>query len=172
MRRLTTRNWSLTGGKPTTVCQRDWHTWRQTDPTSQFACKDCSRAVGKAARADITPFETYRRILIPHATCRLGVSAAERREHRDDRWTLRCFRSWLPENEALCVGQHTLATWSSTQKVVSLSMVRCASEAIGLADTVRELGHKAHVRIWTDAAAARRLALRSGNRAIKHMETK
>ena len=55
----------------------------------------------------------------------------------------------------LRVGQHTLATWSSTQKVVSLSsaesdycsMVRCASEAIGLANTIRELGHEAQVRI-------------------------
>ena len=80
----------------------------------------------------------------------------------------------------LRVGQHTLATWSSTQKVVSLSsaeseyysMVRCASEAIGLATTIRELGHEALVRIWTDAAAARGLALRSGSGAIKHMETK
>ena len=51
-------------------------------------------------------------------------------------------------------------------------MVRCASEAIGLANTTRELGHEAHLRIWTDAAAARELALRSGTGAIKHMETK
>ena len=51
-------------------------------------------------------------------------------------------------------------------------MVRCASEAIGLANTIRELGHQAQVRIWTDAAEARRLALRSGSVAIKHMETK
>ena len=52
------------------------------------------------------------------------------------------------------------------------STVRCASEAIGLANTMRELGHEAQVRIWTDAAAARGLALRSGSAAIKHMETK
>ena len=66
-------------------------------------------------------------------------------------------------------GHHTLATWS-TQKVVSqtnaepecCSMVRCASESIGLVNTIRELGHETHVRIWTDAAAARGLALRSG----------
>ena len=51
-------------------------------------------------------------------------------------------------------------------------MVRCASEAIALANTVRELGHEGHVRIWTDAAAARGPALRSGSGAIKHMETK
>ena len=79
----------------------------------------------------------------------------------------------------LLFGQHTLSTWSSTHKVVSLSsaelkcysMVRCASEAIGQANTTRELGHEAQVRIWTDAAAARGLALRRGSGAIKHMET-
>ena len=73
-----------------------------------------------------------------------------------------------------------LATWSSTQKVVSLSsaeseyysMVRCASGAIGLANTIRKLGHEAQIRIWTDTAAARGLALRSGSGTIKHMETK
>ena len=52
------------------------------------------------------------------------------------------------------------------------SMVRFASEAIGLANTIRELGHEAEVLIWTDAAVARGLALRSGSGAIKHMETK
>ena len=51
-------------------------------------------------------------------------------------------------------------------------MERCASEAIGLANKAREMGHEAHVRIWTDAAAARGLALRSRSGAIKHMETK
>ena len=75
---------------------------------------------------------------------------------------------------SLRIGGHTLATWSSTQKVVSLSsaeseyngVVRCASEAIGLANTLRELGYEAHVRISTGAAAARGLAhaLRCGSK--------
>ena len=51
-------------------------------------------------------------------------------------------------------------------------MVRCASEAIGLSNTIRELGHRAQIRVWTDAAAARRPALRSGSGSFKHMETK
>ena len=50
-------------------------------------------------------------------------------------------------------------------------MARCAGEAIGVANTIREVGHEAHVRIWTDAAAARELALRSGNASIKQRET-
>ena len=52
------------------------------------------------------------------------------------------------------------------------SMARCASEAIGLANMIRELGHEARGQIWADAAAARGLALRSGSGAIKHTETK
>ena len=51
-------------------------------------------------------------------------------------------------------------------------MVSCASGAIGLANTIRELGHEAHVRIWTDAPPERGLALRSGNGDIKHVENK
>ena len=50
-------------------------------------------------------------------------------------------------------------------------MVRCASGAIGLANTIRELGHEAQLRIWTDAAAARGLVLRSGSVAIKYTST-
>ena len=81
---------------------------------------------------------------------------------------------------SLRVGPDTLATWSSTQEVAALrsavseyhSMVRCANEASGMASTIRELGHDAHERIWTDAAGARGLALRSGSGAIKRMETK
>ena len=44
-------------------------------------------------------------------------------------------------------------------------------QAIGLANTIRELGHEAQVRIWTDAAAARGLLLRSGSVAIKYTST-
>ena len=52
-------------------------------------------------------------------------------------------------------------------------MLRCATEAIGLANTTRELGHEAHVRVWTDRCSSTiELALRSGSDAIKHMETK
>ena len=84
-----------------------------------------------------------------------------------------------PKTRRLTSGRHTLAPCSSTQKVVSLSsaeseyysVVRCVS-AIGLANSVRELRHEAHVRIWTDAAAARGVALCSGSGAIRHVETK
>ena len=54
------------------------------------------------------------------------------------------------------IGRHTLSTWSATQKVTLssaeseyYSAVRCATEATGLANTIRQLGHEAHVRIWT-----------------------
>ena len=70
------------------------------------------------------------------------------------------------------VGQKKKGVSLSSAESEYYSMVRCASEAIGLANTIRELGHEAEVRIWTDPAVARGLALRSGSGAIKHMETK
>ena len=151
-----------------------------------FACKECSRAVGKATRADLTRLKRIRRYLLytPRAVWEFTVQYEESVVLIDglsDADAAGCPKTRLSTSGGcLRVGQHTLATWSSTQKVVSLSsaesqynsMVRCAIEAIGLANTIRELGHEAQVRIWTDAAVARGLALRSGSVAIKHMKTK
>ena len=114
----------------------------------------CSRAVGKATRADLTRLKRIGRNLPPHATCRVGIPAADRGEHRDNRVTLRCPTQQVARKrdarhlEDACVLVNTpLATWSSSQKVVSLSsaeseyysMVRCAGEVIGLANTICEL---------------------------------
>ena len=60
-------------------------------------------------------------------------------------------------------GEHVLCAWPSAEKVVALSccesecysLVRCASESIGMQETLRELGHAATMRLWTEAAAAR-----------------
>ena len=149
------------------------HIWHQTDIA--FAC-ECSRAVGKATRADLTrltcigryllvwefPIQNEESIVTINGLCDADAAGCPK---------TRCSTS----GGCLCVSQHTLATWSSTQKVVLLSsaeseycsMVRCASE-----DTARELGHEVHVRIWTDAAGGRGLGLCSGSGAIKHMQTK
>ena len=155
-------------------------------PDIAFACKECSRAVGKATRADLTRLKRIGRYLLhtPRAVREFPLQTEESIVTIDglsDADAAGCTNTRRSTSGGcLRAGQHTLATWSSTQKVVSLSsaepeycsMVRCASEAIGLANTIRELGHEAHVRIWTDAVAARGLALRSGSGAIKHMETK
>ena len=73
------------------------------------ARKECSRAAGKATRADLTRLK--RAIPALHATCRVGVPAATTREHRADRWTFRCCRSWLPEDGVLHIWR-MLARWS------------------------------------------------------------
>ena len=56
------RNWNPMGNKPLTACQRDWHIWHRTDDIA-FACKECSRAVGKATRADLTRLKRIGRYL-------------------------------------------------------------------------------------------------------------
>ena len=67
---------------------------------------------------------------------------------------------WLTHLSNLDVDTEFGVTLSSAESE-DHSMVRCASEAIGLANTIRELGHKAHVRIWSVARA-----LRGGSGAI------
>ena len=163
------------------ACQRDWHIWHRTDLTLNSLARS---AVGKATRADITRLTRIGRPT-QHATCwefplqqEENIVLIDGLSDADAAGCPKTRRSTY--GGCLRVGQHTLATWSSTEKVVSLSsaeseyysMVRCASEAIGLANTTREFGHEAQLRIWTDAAAARGLVLRSGSGAIKQMETK
>ena len=41
-----------------------------------------------------------------------------------------------------------------------------------MANTIREFGHEAHVRLRTDAAAPSGFALRSGSGAIEHVEAR
>ena len=63
----------------------------------------------------------------------------------------------------LRLGRPTLCAWSS-------SLVSCASEAIGLRETLKDLQLSYSIRLWTDASAARGLALRTGAGQIKHMQ--
>ena len=56
-------------------------------PDIAFACKERSRAVRKATRADLTRLKRIGRWVLPHATSRVGVPTTRRGEHRDDRWT-------------------------------------------------------------------------------------
>ena len=135
-----------------------------------FACKECSRAIGKATRADLTRLKRIGRYLLytPRAVWEFPLQQEENIVLIDglsDADAAGCPNTRRSTSgRCLRVGQHTLATWSSTQKVVSLSsaeseyysMGRCASEANGLANTIRELGHEAQVRIWTDCCSASR----------------
>ena len=133
-------------------------------PEIELACKECSRAVGRATRADLTRLRRIERYLLlaPRAVWNFPLSG------EDD----------VPRHDH--PRQDTLGTWSSTQKVVSLSSaeaayhstVRCASEALGMAKTIRELRHKGQVRVWTDAAAAHGLALGGRSGAAGHNDTK
>ena len=111
-------------------------------PDIAFACKECSRAVGKATRADFTRLKRIGRYLLctPRAVWEFPLQQEESivlvngLSDADAPGCPKTRRS--TSGGCLRVGQHTLATWSSTQKVVSLSsaeseyyrMVRCAMQ--------------------------------------------
>ena len=186
MRHCTMKSWNLMDRKRTTACQQDCHIWHQTDLTSHSLARSAVVQSERQHVADLTRLKRIGRCLLntPRVIWEFPLQFEENITMIDglsDADAAGCPKTGSSTSGGCSrVGQHTLATSSSTQKVVSLSsakseyysMVRCANEAIGLANTIRELGHKAQIRIWTDAAAARGLALRSGSGTIKHMETK
>jgi hypothetical protein len=75
-------------------------------------------------------------------------------------------------------GMHLLKTWSSTQKVISLSsgeaeyygLVKGASQGLGIKAMFNELGIEVEVEIKTDASAAKGIALRRGLGKVRHIE--
>ena len=111
-------------------------------PDLAFACKECSRAAGKAARADLTRLKRIGRYLLhtPRAVWEFPLQTDENVVKIDglsDADAAGCTKTRRSRSGGcLRVDQHTSATWSSTQKVVSLSsvefeytsMVRRASE--------------------------------------------
>ena len=121
-------------------------------PDIAFACKGYSRAVGKATRADLTRLQRIGRYLLhsPRAVREFPLQDEESITTIDglsDADAAGCTKTRRSTSRGcLRVGQHNLATWSLTQKVVSLSsaeseyysMLTCASEALGLANTIRE----------------------------------
>ena len=119
-------------------------------PDIAFACKECSRAVGKTTRADLIRLRRIGRYLLHNvrAVWEFPLQDAESTVTIDglsDAVAAGCLQTRRSTSGgSLRIGRHTLATWSSTQKLVSLStteseyysMVRCAGEANRVANNV------------------------------------
>ena len=96
-------------------------------PDIAFACKECSRAVGKATRAELTRLKSVGRYLLhtPRAVWEFPLQTEEtvvKIDGLSDADAAGCTKTrHSTSGGCVRVGQHTLATWSSTQKVVSLS---------------------------------------------------
>ena len=80
---------------------------------------------------------------------------------------------------AIKFGAHSIKTWSSTQAVIALSsgeaeyysLVKTASQAIGIRNMLSELGINVGINVHTDSSTAKRIALRRGAGKIRHIET-
>ena len=77
------------------------------------------------------------------------------------------------------LGNHTIRSWSSTQKIIALSsgeaeyygIVKGASEAIGSRSVLADLNVKVRVRLHEDSSAARGVAQRIGiGGKVRHIE--
>ena len=78
------------------------------------------------------------------------------------------------------LGCHTLAHWSSTQSIISLSsaeaelnsLVKMVSESLGLRNLFKAMGKDRKVRVYTDISARNGIVHREGCGRVKHLKTR
>lgn len=77
----------------------------------------------------------------------------------------------------MCIGDHTIKTWSSTQSVVALStgeaemyaINKTAATGMGGQSTLKDLGVSLELRTFTDATTGKLLVTRRGLSQIRHI---
>ena len=123
----TTRNWNSMGKKPMTASQQDWHIWHRTDLTLRSLVRSAVVQSGKQHVLTSLVLKRVGRYLLctPRAVWEFPLQQEESIVLIDglsDADAAGCPKKRRSTSGGcLRVGQHTLATWSSTQKVVSLS---------------------------------------------------
>ena len=76
-------------------------------------------------------------------------------------------------------GSHCIKTWSTTQAVIALSsgeaeyysLVKTASQSIGIKHMLFDIGITVGINIHTDSSTAKSIAVRKGVGKIRHIET-
>ena len=74
-------------------------------------------------------------------------------------------------------GGHTLKSWSSTQKSITLSsgeaelvaVVKMSCELIGMIQLIKDWGMVKYGRVWVDSSAALGIIKRKGNGKMRHV---
>ena len=77
------------------------------------------------------------------------------------------------------IGGHCIKSWSSTQSVIALSsgeaehysLVKTASQSIGIKNMLFDVGINVGVNVHTDSSTAKSIALRKGVGKVRHIET-
>ena len=98
----------------------------------------------------------------------------------DSDWAGCCRTRKSTSGGVLMYGTHLLAHWSSTQSVIALSsaeaelnsMVKMASESLGVRNLLRCLHREKGIVIETDSTAASGIVHREGCGKVKHLETR
>ena len=78
----------------------------------------------------------------------------------------------------MCLGEHPIKTWATTQSVIALStgeaefygIVKGSSQGLGAQALLKDLGIDARVRVLTDASTGKSLASRRGLGKVRHID--
>ena len=77
----------------------------------------------------------------------------------------------------MCLGDHLVKSWSSTQSVIALStgeaelyaLNKTAAQSLGLQSLLADMGIDLSVRVHTDATTGRAIATRRGLGKVRHI---
>lgn len=156
-------------------------------PDLQFASKEACRDMAKPVAKSWAKAKRIGRYLVG----RLQVVWRFPWKHGHGGWRVVVDSDWAGDRETrrstsggvICLGNHCIRTWSSTQSSPALStceaeycaMVDGATRVLGLKAAAKELGivvEEVEVQIATDSSAAKSYASRRGAGRVRHVDVK
>ena len=77
----------------------------------------------------------------------------------------------------VCLGDHVVKTWSSSQSIIALStgeaelyaLIKASATALGLKSLLEDLGVNLEIKVFTDATTGKAMAVRRGLGKVRHI---
>ena len=148
----------------------------------QFAAKTISRNMARPREHDWGGIKRLARYLVgaPRAVQQFKWQARQNAVSTfvDSDWAGDKVSRKSTSGGAMCIGTHTIKTWSSTQQVIALSsgeaelyaLVRGASQTKGLISVMGDFGFNLEAIVFSDASAAIGIAHRRGLGKTRHIQ--
>ena len=153
----------------------------QDRPDIQYACKEAARGMANPRRSDWDKMLRIAKYL--KGKPRYVILFKQQNDvHCINGWGDSDFAGEVTTRKStsgglICLGDHVVKSWSSTQTVVALStgeaelyaLNKAAAQSLGLQSLLTDLGVNMSIRLHTDATTGRAIATRRGLGKVRHI---
>ena len=153
-------------------------------PDIQFATKECAKGMSNPKVSDMEKLKRLGRylkgkpryiILYRQQSSVYSINGFTDADYAGDTVSRKS-----TSGGALCIGDHCVKSWATTQNVIALSsaeseyyaLTKCAAQSMGLQSLMKDLGVDLSIRVMTDASAAKAIACRRGLGKVRHIATR